>query len=78
MCIMISNIIIPLASYIVIVTFFRNHIFVWTVFSPKIIYEIFFMFVFYLIILITYLLITYATKRLDLETRFNELKRNEY
>ncbi|XP_055603359.1 GPI ethanolamine phosphate transferase 2 [Uranotaenia lowii] len=33
---------IPLTFYIIIVTLMRNHIFVWTVFSPKIIYEVFY------------------------------------
>ncbi|XP_055536895.1 GPI ethanolamine phosphate transferase 2 [Wyeomyia smithii] len=34
----IANI-IPLTFYVIVVAFMRNHIFVWTVFSPKLIYE---------------------------------------
>ncbi|XP_055624247.1 GPI ethanolamine phosphate transferase 2 [Toxorhynchites rutilus septentrionalis] len=37
------QVIVPLIFYIVIATLMRNHIFVWTVFSPKIIYDCFFL-----------------------------------
>lgn len=32
---------LPLAVYLVVAALFRNHLFVWTVFSPKLIYEIY-------------------------------------
>ncbi|XP_058461351.1 GPI ethanolamine phosphate transferase 2 isoform X2 [Malaya genurostris] len=35
--------ILPFTFYIIIVTLMRNHIFVWTVFSPKVIYDCFYM-----------------------------------
>lgn len=33
----------PLTFYVIVVALMRNHIFVWTVFSPKIIYDCFYM-----------------------------------
>ena len=30
---------LPVAFYVIIVTLQRNHLFVWTVFSPKLLYE---------------------------------------
>lgn len=32
---------LPLTIYLVVATLFRNHLFVWTVFSPKLIYELY-------------------------------------
>lgn len=32
---------LPIALYLVLATIFRNHLFVWTVFSPKLIYELY-------------------------------------
>lgn len=40
---LIVLVIAPLTFYIIIATLMRNHIFVWTVFSPKIIYDCFFL-----------------------------------
>lgn len=32
---------LPLTVYLIVATLFRNHLFVWTVFSPKLIYELY-------------------------------------
>lgn len=44
----------PLAIYIFVMTLMRSHIFIWTVFSPKILYEFFNTYLYFTILLITF------------------------
>ena len=54
--IMTVTVIGPFSFFIVIVTILRDHIFVWTVFSPKIIYEFYAMFLTFFKLVSIYLL----------------------
>lgn len=47
---------LPIYIYLFVLTSFRNHLFIWSVFSPKLIYELYFFTLFYIILFVYYIL----------------------